>query len=270
MITHRFLDTPLGLEQRFSVDLLERIQTDLRQHFEGKIEVATPTIPIPGRPYDLDRGVAVVPVTGVLVNGEAGWSNETSYSSIAAAYIAACDDKDVRAIAMQISSPGGEVSGLFDLCDTIREVKNKKMTWAICDDHAYSAAYAIASSADRICVPRTGGTGSLGVVTMHLDITKLLEEMGVKVSLITYGARKADLSMFQALSDDARSRLQEQVDAIGEMFVDLVAGNRGMSKARVRATEAGTYMGEAGVEAGLAYAVLSPQAAFEQLGAKVS
>ena len=103
---------------------------------------------------------------------------------------------------------------------------------------------------------------------MHLDVSKLLEEMGVKVSLVHYGERKADYSMFKPLSDKARERLQADVDAVGEMFVEMVGRNRNLSRLKVRATEAGIFMGASGVENGLADAVMSPQEAFTALAAK--
>ena len=171
---------------------------------------------------------------------------------------------------MQISSPGGEVSGLFELTDTITSITGSKPVWAILDDHAYSAAYAIASTADQITVPRTGGTGSIGVITMHADMSKALENFGIKVNIIQYGERKSDYSPFKPLSEDARTRLQTDVNEVGEMFIKMVAKNRGVPHNRVRSTEAGIFLGQAGVDAGLADAVQSPNEAFAALVRRVS
>jgi ClpP class serine protease len=94
--------------------------------------------------------------------------------------------------------------------------------------------------------------------------------MGVNVSLLTYGERKADYSAFRPLSETAKGNLQTQVNTLGEMFVETVGRNRRMSRAKVRATEAGIFMGADGVEQGFADEVLSPQAAFAALVSRVN
>ena len=223
------------------------------------------------RPYDLVDGVAIIPVKGILVHGCTWWGwNETDYASIGEKMIEAVQDDQVHAIAMHIDSPGGEVAGCFDLADMIFALRGKKPIWAIVDESAYSAAYALASSADRIIVPRTGGTGSIGVIAMHVDITAALEKFGIKVTTIQYGARKSDSYPTTPLSDAARERFQADIDKMGEMFVDLVARNRGLAASKVRGTEAGCFLGELGVTAGLADEVLSPDEAFVSLRDQVS
>ena len=220
--------------------------------------------------YKVISGVAVIPISGVLVHGNTSLWDETNYGSITTQFDDAMANSEVRGIALQISSPGGEVSGLFELAETIYDKKSEKPVWAILDDHAYSAAYALASAADKVTVPRTGGVGSIGVLTMHLDLTKLLETTGIKVSLIQYGERKTDYSPFRPLSDVAKARLQTDVDTIGEMFVEMIGRNRRLSRAKIRATEAGIFMGNQGVEQGLADVIMSPQHAFAALVAKVN
>jgi len=68
------------------------------------------------------------------------------------------DDSAVDALLLDIDSPGGESSGVFD-----------KPVWAVANDMAFSAAYALASAADKLFVSRTGGVGSIGVIAMHVD-----------------------------------------------------------------------------------------------------
>jgi len=286
MNIHRFLDAPLLLDERAAAKVLMKLRAELRVREDGQrsIELAD-TLQTrlrafddpaafgavvtrggdDGVSYEIASGVAIVPISGVLVHGRRAYSDEIAYGTITNTIVAAANDIEVRAIALQISSPGGEVSGLFELADLIYGLRGVKPIWAILDDHAYSAAYAIASATDRIVVPRTGGVGSIGVITMHLDVSKLLEEWGIKISIIQYGERKSDYSPFRSLSETARNRLQADVDTVGEMFVEMVGRNRSLNRARVRATEAGIFMGADGVEQGLADAVMSPQEAFSEL-----
>jgi signal peptide peptidase SppA len=220
------------------------------------------------RGYELVADVAIIPVEGTLVQklGQLRpYSGMCGYDAIRAGLSMSLEDERVRAIVLDIDSPGGEVAGCFDLVDAIYAARGTKPIWAILSETAFSAAYAIASAADRICVPRTGGTGSVGVICLHVDFSQALATEGIAVTLIQYGARKSDGSEFKPLSADALARFQADVDGMGEIFVETVARNRGLKANAVRATEATTFLGAAGVKVGLADAVMSPDAAFAEL-----
>ena len=113
------------------------------------------------------EGIALVPVVGTLV-ARSGWldaaSGLTSYPELAARIAAAMADPAIRAVLLEVDSPGGELGGLFDLVETIRELKTTsgKPLWAVASENALSAAYAIASTADRLWVTRTGEIGLIG------------------------------------------------------------------------------------------------------------
>lgn len=257
----RFLDRPLAIAPGYLDELRARIL--------GLEAPSEPVLMMPTSGYETIAGVALVPISGVLVHG-AAWGGETDYRTVSKALAAAAVDPAVRAIALYINSPGGEVSGMFELADDIYSLRGEgKPIWSILDDSAYSAAYALASAADVITVPVAGGTGSIGVVTMHIDLTGALEQAGMKVSTVQFGARKTDYYPTTSLSEDARARLQGKVDEMGEMFVSLVARNRGLDPNRVRQTEAEVFQGRAGVTNGLADAVMAPNVALTTLIAHV-
>jgi signal peptide peptidase SppA len=228
--------------------------------------------PAQARAYEVVEGVAIIPVTGTLVQKLGTlrpYSGMTGYDGLRANLSMALGDDAVRAIVLDIDSPGGEVAGCFDLADSIYKARGGKPIWSILTESAYSAAYALASACDRIIVPRTGGTGSVGVICMHVDMSKALGAAGVNVTLIHYGDRKADGADSRPLSDEALARYQSDVDAMGELFVKTVARNRGLSVKTVRATQATTFLGAAGVEIGFADAVQAPDEAFRSLLAEL-
>jgi capsid assembly protease len=214
------------------------------------------------RPYEVIEGVAVIPIQGVLLHGGCYWSDTMSYGAIGACLRLAIIDPEVRAIALHVNSPGGEVAGCFDLAEEIYTLRGVKPIAAIVDEYAYSAAYVLASAAEVITVPRTGGSGSIGVIAMHVDITDALDQSGIKVTTVQYGDRKSDSYPTTPLSDDARARMQGDVDTLGEMFVYMVARNRRLDPGAVRDTQAGCFLGQDGVEAGLVDSVASAQEAF--------
>lgn len=138
--------------------------------------------------YDVLEGVAVIAVHGTLVQKLGSlrpYSGMTGYDGIRQTFLTAMCDPDVKAICLDIDSPGGEVAGCFDLVDLIYASRGKKPIHAILTENAYSAAYAIASAADRILVPRTGGVGSVGVIVIHCDWSQRIKEEGLQVTIIT-------------------------------------------------------------------------------------
>jgi signal peptide peptidase SppA len=218
--------------------------------------------------YDVVAGVAIIQVCGTLVQKLGTlrpFSGMTGYDGIRQNFMTAMIDPEVKAIMLDIDSPGGEVSGCFDLVDTIYNSRGTKPIWSILNESAYSAGYAIASAADRICVPRTGGVGSIGVIWMHMDWSKALTTAGFKVTFITFGESKADGHPEIPLSGEALERFQSDINTMGELFVSTAARNRNISAKVIRDTQARTYMGAAGVSIGLADEVLAPDAAFMAL-----
>jgi capsid assembly protease len=226
----------------------------------------------PDRGYQVVAGVAVIDVFGTLVQRQMGLrpvSGMTGYNAVRANLFAALDDPAVRAVALDIDSPGGDVAGLFDLTDAIYAARGSKPIRAILDESAASAAYAIAAACDRVTVPRTGYAGSVGVIVLHVDLSQLLAAEGVTVTVLQYGARKAYGQPAIPLSDPARATLQADVDRVGELFVATIARYRRIAPQRVRAQEAAVFRGRAGVDAGLADQVASPAEAFAQLARMV-
>lgn len=218
--------------------------------------------------YDMAGPVAIISVHGTLVQKLGSlrpYSGMTGYDGIRQAFLTALNDPSVEAIMLDVDSPGGEVAGCFDLVDTIYAARGSKPIWSVLSDAAYSAAYAIASAADRITVPRTGGVGSIGVICMHVDFSKALTASGIQVTFITYGDRKADGHSEIPLSKEALTRFQADIDTMGELFVNTVARNRNIAASSVRDTQAVTYLGEQGVAQGLADSVAAPDAAFRAL-----
>jgi ClpP class serine protease len=215
--------------------------------------------------YEVIAGAAVIPIEGTLVNKLGTlypYSGMTGYDGIRQNYEVALDDPTVKGICFDVESPGGEVSGCFDLADLIYANRNKKPHIAICSDHAYSAAFALASATGNVVIPRTGGLGSVGVIVIATEVSKALQEAGIKVSLITYGDRKADGRPEIPLSKEARERIQADVDTVGQLFCETVARNLNLPVDSVTNTSAGCFMGKKALDVGFAKRIASPEEAF--------
>jgi ClpP class serine protease len=100
---------------------------------------------------------------------------------------------------------------------------------------------------------------------MHIDWTQRIKDEGLKVTIVTFGSRKAEGSPYRELSDEALAAIENDINMMGELFVNTVARNRGISAKIIKSTQAACFMAADGVELGLADGVMPPDAAFRQL-----
>ena len=167
-LASRLFGTPL-LVHRAKLDVILAVLGDRRNIQPPAADLA---LPGPRKLPSGTPGIAVIPVHGTLVKRTAGLdaaSGLTSYTEVAAMLDSALADPQVAGILLDIDSPGGEASGSFELARRVREASAVKPVWAVANDSAYSAAYAIGSAATRLIVSETGGVGSIGVIALHID-----------------------------------------------------------------------------------------------------
>jgi signal peptide peptidase SppA len=203
-------------------------------------------------------GIAIIEIHGSLVRRTGGLdpaSGLLSYEAIATQLDAALADPQVQGILLSVDSAGGEAGGVFDLADKLFAARAIKPIWAVAEDLALSAAYALASAAHRVWVTRTGGVGSIGAIALHVDQSARDAMDGLVFTPIYAGARKNDLSPHQALGDRARVALQAEVDRLYELFVATVGRHRRLEPEAIRTTEAGLFYADDALRCGLADAV---------------
>ena len=218
-------------------------------------------------------GIAVIPIYGTLVRRTQGLeaqSGLTSYARIALALDTALADPNVAAILLDIDSPGGESSGVFDLADRIRAATAIKPVWAVANDMAFSAAYALGSAASRLIVSRTGGVGSIGVIAMHVDQSVKDQQDGIAYTAVFAGDRKNDLNPHAPISGEAHSFLQGEVNRIYDLFATTVAKHRGMGVNTIKGTQAALYFGADAVASGLADDVGTLDDALKQINSMLT
>jgi len=202
-------------------------------------------------PENEDRDDAViVTIRGPLTQHSSWW--EDSYQAIRGRVAEACESS-APVVVLSIDSPGGDVHGLFDTVRAIRatcDAAGKRLVAHI-EGQGCSAAYALATAADRIVASRTAEVGSIGVVAARIDETRALDEMGIQISLITSGDRKADGWACSSMSKDELAALQSDVDGLAGEFFAVVSMARGISIDGIAAQEAATFRGAAALDAGL-------------------
>ena len=182
-------------------------------------------------------GVAVIPVYGVLsqrMNMMADISGGTSYQLLSRQLNEAMSRDDVSHVILDIDSPGGSVSGCQELVSEIMALRSgDKKIVAQVNSLAASAAYWIAAACDEIVVTPSGRAGSIGVYTVHEDVSEMLVKEGVKLTYISAGKYKVEGNSTEALGEDALKHIQSGVNQSYKSFVDGVAAGRGVDSSFV-------------------------------------
>lgn len=245
-------------------DRLLEIHSLYRDHRQGgKIdlkawEAAT------GRPAGADRepyqvldGVAVIPIQGVMTKGESAWNRlcgMTSTATLRADLQTALQDPSVHSILLWIDSPGGMVDGTQELADAIFEARGHKPIVALADGCMCSAAAWVGAAASRVYITSdTTATGSIGVVTAHVDVSRAEEAYGIKTTELTAGRYKRIASQYAPLTDEGRATIQAQLDHIYSVFVNSIAKFRSVSVDTVLAQMADgrVFLGQQAIQVGL-------------------
>lgn len=213
-------------------------------------------------------GVGVIAIEGSLVHKgkwTGSYSGDTSYEGLLTQVAEAKRRPNVRGVVFEVDSFGGEVSGAFDTAAAIADLSKVKPTIAILTDHALSAGYLLAAAARSIVIPETGRAGSIGVVTLHRDVSRAIDKAGMTVTVLSAGKFKADGNPYSPLDEATAGRISARLEKSRLHFATAVAGFRGsrLTVEAALATEADHFDGEEAVAKGLADAVGRPSEAFE-------
>jgi signal peptide peptidase SppA len=187
----------------------------------------------PPRPRSVEpsAGVAIIPVHGIIGPRQSMFNNVSSgpgtgLDALTETVRLAAADPNISAMVLDVDSPGGTVDMLPETAQEIRKARQRKPVVAVANTMAASAAYWIASQGSELVVSPSGSIGSVGVYSIHDDISSRLEMEGVRTTVVSAGKYKVENSPFQPLSDDARSAIQQTVDDHYAMFVRDVARGR--------------------------------------------
>lgn len=143
------------------------------------------------------------------------------------------EDEAVTSVIVQINSPGGTTAGGEELYEGLSALRDKKPVVAVINEVGASAAYMTAIASDRIYARRLSIVGSIGVLYMHLDASKLFETVGLDYDKVATGPLKAEPDIDEAMAPNVRASLQALVDDSYDWFVDIVAERRELNRNKV-------------------------------------
>ena len=205
--------------------------------------------------YERMGDVGIIKIEGSLIPGEAGWMRYfgiIGYADIKAAVLEGLADKGAKSLMIFSNSGGGSVAGVEDAESFIAQVAQHKPMSAYSEFSA-SAAYWLTSAAGHITTSPTGVNGSLGVIRVVTEYSKYFEKEGVTKTVMRAGRYKALGNPFEPLSEDGKAEIQSKLDDLYQIFIDVVARNRGTTAiiADQVMGQGREFLGKRGLEAGL-------------------
>lgn len=191
----------------------------------------------------------------ISIRGEISSDSENNAEQLLPALRSAMEDESAQALVLQIDSPGGspvQAGLVYDEIRRLRELHDKPV-YAVVEDTCASAAYYIASAADKIYVNKASVVGSIGVLMDGFGFTGSLEKLGIERRLLTAGGNKGFLDPFSPMSDAQRQHAQTLLDQIHRQFIAAVKQGRGERLKETADTFSGLFWtGEQAVDMGLA------------------
>lgn len=173
--------------------------------------------------------VAWIKVRGVIAtdNSSSPFARPQGATAIAKKIREAGEDKEVKAIVLDINSPGGTVAAVQNIYSEILKAKKSgKKVVALFRDVAASGGFYIAMAADKIVAEPGTITGSVGVIMQTSNVEGLFEKIGVKMVPITSGKYKDIGSMYRPMTEAEKALLQDMVDDTYTQFFAAVKAGR--------------------------------------------
>lgn len=215
--------------------------------------------------------IGIIRVAGPLNNSDS-WRNEymgmTGYPEIREALVYAAKQQDIGAIVLDVASGGGAVAGVFDTAKLISTIDAKvKPVHAFSGGGVMSAAYLLASAARGVHIDQMAEAGSIGVLAVHQEMSKLMKDIGITPTVMRAGKYKGLGNPYEPLSEMAKAEMQAQLDQMYEVFVQHVADARGVSYevADEKMAQGRVFIGQRAKDAGLVDSITS----FDALMTKV-
>lgn len=207
-------------------------QDEIRVRLEG-----SPGMERNGSRAEVGGGIGLLPMYGPIfpkANMMTEMSGATSLESFRNDFRSLMSNDLVKAVVLDIDSPGGLSDLVMETGDEIYASRDIKPTYAVADTLAGSAAYWLGAQCTEFYVTPSGSVGSIGAFTVHEDISRQEEDAGRKTSIISSGKYKAEGNKYEPLSEETLTYVQSVLDELHGQFVSAVSRGRNVSESVVR------------------------------------
>ena len=199
--------------------------------------------------------VYVIPLEGDIIESEtevfAGEENINVAETLEKLNIAKENDK-IKAVVLRINSPGGSALTSDIIAEKIKELASEKPVYVSMSSVAASGGYYISANADKIFVDRNTITGSIGVVSILPDFSKLITDNGVNIEKISEG-EYSDLYSSDTFTEKKYNKIYNSNLKVYDDFLNVVSKARKIDKEKLKTIAEGRiWTGEEAVKIGLA------------------
>ncbi|MHB1241097.1 MAG: signal peptide peptidase SppA [Gammaproteobacteria bacterium] len=178
--------------------------------------------------------IAVVPIDGMLLSGASAVPGAVAAGPTVEQLDRLRHDKNVRAVVLQVNSPGGSVYAADAIRRAVVHLRRAgKPVVVSMGTLGASGAYWLSTAAQKIYAHRTTITADIGVFALYPDFSRTLAKLGIGVSDVATTPTAGALSPFRPIRPEVAKELQASVGHIYRRFVGLVARARGLSPAEV-------------------------------------
>jgi signal peptide peptidase SppA len=240
--------TPAGLE--LVIGVAQRAISDKEAAADRQAEFAlSEGIPV-------EECISVINVFGTIIPRAtyfSDWSGGQSVESLSQKFNDALNHPMVKAIVLNIDSPGGNITGINEFAQQIYNARGgTKPVVAYVSGIGASAAYWIASAADKIIADETAVVGSIGVLAAWTDDKAARKSQGLKDYTIV--SSQSPNKRLDPTTDEGRSAIQKELDALADIFIGAVARNRDTSAEDVAENfgQGGTMLAGEAIAVGMA------------------
>ena len=179
--------------------------------------------------------IAVVEIHGVI-------GNQVKISEFAHMIDSLSNNRRIRALLLDIDSPGGSATGSEVLYRSIQRVAASKPVYAYVRGIGASGGYYLACAASKIYALPTALIGSIGVIYLRPILEQLLTKIGIDFSVYKSGEFKDMTGFWRSPTDRESQKFQELIDEIFDNFVAVVANGRSLDDSVVREVATGEVM----------------------------
>ena len=201
--------------------------------------------------------LAVVTIKGTLVNNDDPWNHyfgEVGYPEIRSAILEAVDHAQVKCILLDMDCPGGQVSGITETFDFLKEVNSKHVPiYTHASSTMASGGYWLGSVGRKITCSELALVGSIGVIMVHASYERMYQESGIDITVLREGEFKALGTQYEKLSKAAKEGFHSEMAVIYDSFLARVSDARDISVATLKdtAAEGRVFYGNDAVKVGL-------------------
>lgn len=219
-------------------------RADLTRHVEAATPAKLESADYQSLKVGNGQHVAIIPIAGTMMKAVGSLQNGTSTVLARRALRKAANDPEVSGIILAIDSPGGTVSGTGDLATEVRDAQKSKPLWAFIEDLGASAAYWVASQAERVIAnTQTAMVGSIGTLAIVYDLSGAAEQAGVKALVFGTGPLKGAGAPGSVVTEEQQDYFRNLVEDAQKSFDAAVRKGRSFDVKQLDAVRSGGVFG---------------------------